>query len=182
MSELKKPPRACLVISLIAGTEDIISKAMDCLAGTYGPVMFRTPLMPFDWTSYYEREFGKNLVRRFVVFKELVEQARLTEIKLEVHRQEQRFSSNGKRLVNIDPGILTAERLVLATGKNFTHRIYLGKGVFADLTLVFQKGRFDMLPWTYPDYASRDALEFLEQARTWYLNMLKAEGENRSGR
>ena len=74
----------------------------------------------------------------------------------------------GRRRVNLDPGYLLLERFVLASGKNFTHRIYIGQGIYADLTLMFQKGAFRTLPWTYPDYAARDMQSFLTQVRRKY--------------
>ncbi len=107
----------------------------------------------------------------------LVEQDALVEVKLVTQRLEAATMKEGRRTVNIDPGILTAERLVLATGKNFTHRIYLGHGVFADLTLVFRKGSFVALPWTYPDYASEESISLWNAARRSYLVRLRRAGE-----
>jgi hypothetical protein len=86
---------------------------------------------------------------------------------------EHEHSSNGKRVVNIDPGYLLHERFVLATGKNYSHRIYIGKGIYADLTLIYAKGGFKPLPWTYPDYASEIIITFLEQVRKKYTIDLK---------
>ena len=86
---------------------------------------------------------------------------------------ENRFEIDDKRQVNIDPGYLSAERFVLATGKNYTHRIYLSKGIFADLTLIFTKGNFHTLPWTYPDYADLRMIRFLKIVREKYLLDLK---------
>jgi hypothetical protein len=82
--------------------------------------------------------------------------------------------------VNIDPGYLLPERLVLATGKNFTHRIYIGQGIYADLTLIFQKGAFRTLPWTYPDYADRCLIDFLTLVRNKYMLDLKQAGNSRN--
>ena len=80
---------------------------------------------------------------------------------------------DGSRRVNLDPGLLTQERFVLGTGKNFTHRVYLGEGIFADLTLVFQAGSWQTLPWTFPDYASPDMLEILTDIRLRYRRDLR---------
>jgi hypothetical protein len=71
--------------------------------------------------------------------------------------------------VNLDPGYLTRERLVLATGKNYTHRIYLGGGIFGDLTLTYSRGGFKPLPWSYPDYSRGDLPELLSRMRRKYL-------------
>ena len=141
----------------------------DALCGAYGTADFKSPVIPFDRTSYYELEFGSGLKRIFMGFTELVSQDTLAEIKLATHKLEQQFSKEGKRRANIDPGILTAERFVLATGKNYPHRIYLGRGVFADLTFVYRKDSFVPLPWTFPDYVSKDVIEFWNNVRKSYL-------------
>jgi len=145
----------------------------DVLSGAYGTADFESPVMPFDRTSYYEPEFGNSLKRIFMSFTELVSQDTLPEIKHATDRLEQEFCKEGKRQVNIDPGILTAERLVLATSKNYSHRIYLGRGVYADLTLIYRKGSFRPLPWTYPDYASQEVIEFWNGVRKSYLEGLR---------
>ena len=86
---------------------------------------------------------------------------------------ETEFSVDQKRRVNIDPGYLVLERFVLATGKNFAHRIYLGRSIYADLTLVYRRGGFQTLPWTYPDYAAETMLKFLDQVRQKYVLEMK---------
>jgi hypothetical protein len=91
----------------------------------------------------------------------------LVDIKPITNRVEKQFlDPQGGRRINIDPGLLSMENLVLATGKNFTHRIYLQKGIFAEVTLLFQKGKFVTLPWTYPDYASEETTAILSHIRT----------------
>ncbi len=169
MSILQTPPPAKLVCSIFSQQERLISRVADVLSGAYGTIDFETPVMLFDWTSYYEPEFGNSLKRIFMSFTEMVFQDALAEIKHATNRLEQEFSKEGKRRVNIDPGILTAERLVLATGKNYSHRIYLGRGVYADLTFIYRKGSFRPLPWTYPDYVSREVIEFWNNVRKSYL-------------
>ena len=169
MSTLKIPLPAKLVCSLIFRQEGPMHRAVNALSRLYATIDLESPVMPFDWTSYYEAEFGKDLKRIFLGLSELVPQDALKDIKHNTCRLEGELSSGGKRSVNIDPGILTAERLVLASGKNFPHRIYLGRGVYADLTLVYQKGSFCPLPWTYPDYASQEIIEFWNRVRRSYL-------------
>ncbi len=173
MSTLKTPLPAKLVCSLIFQQEGSIHRVADALGHLYGTIDLESPVMPFDWTSYYEAEFGKDLKRIFLGLSELIAQDALVDVKHNTCRLEQELSSKGKRSVNIDPGILTAERLVLASGKNFPHRIYLGRGVYGDLTLVYQKGSFCPLPWTYPDYASQEIIEFWNRVRRSYLKKIK---------
>jgi hypothetical protein len=105
-----------------------------------------------------------------VSFAKLVWPEFLVDAKLWAQEIEQSFlSENGARQVNVDPGYLAAERFVLATGKNFVHRIALTKGVYADLTLIYSGRSFQSLPWTYPDYAGKDIQGFLGQVRKKYF-------------
>ena len=98
-------------------------------------------------------------------FLNLVSPQSLPDIKLRTNEIEAVLARDGKRQVNIDPGFLSAERLVLATGKNFIHRVYLRDGIFADLTLIYQKGAYRPLAWTYPDYQEPEFLHYLEVLR-----------------
>ena len=169
-----KPPRKALLISGLIYKKGLdLQEILSDISSDFGEIMDVSETVPFSWTNYYEREMGKGLLRCFLSFKGLVEQDVLPDIKHIAMDIEEKWSLEGKRMVNIDPGILTAERLVLATTKNYTHRIYLGKGIYADLTLIFQNKNFRELPWTYPDYKSRLCIDFLMGARRKYLSMLK---------
>ncbi|MEZ0328530.1 MAG: DUF4416 family protein [Dissulfuribacterales bacterium] len=173
MSQIRIPFKALLIHSLLAGEEQLIQEVLAILTERYGKTAFESGILPFHHTDYYEKEFGPNLKRLFAGFSELVPQDILVQAKLFAMELERRFSCNGKRLINIDPGILTLERLVLATAKNFTHRIYLGQGVFADLTLIFQKGGFRPLPWTFPDYKADEAMALWHDWRNHYKKTIK---------
>jgi hypothetical protein len=110
-----------------------------------------------------------------LAFKNLIDQEQLPDIKHQTNAIESAFTREGRREVNIDPGYLLLERLVLATGKNFSHRIYLRRGIYADLTLVYRKERFASLPWTYPDYADARLQAFLLEVREKYALDLKQQ-------
>jgi hypothetical protein len=143
----------------------------------YGPVDFVSEPLPFDFTDYYEPEMGKGLWRRMVSFGPLILPDQLVPAKLWSNLQEaQTLNGQGGRKVNIDPGYLAASKFILATGKDYSHRIYLGEGVYGDLTLIFQKGAFSGLPWTYPDYASEPLLGIISLLRKRYLWQLKHQG------
>jgi hypothetical protein len=116
---------------------------------------------------------GASLFRKILVFKTLIGQDTLAEIKIFTNDLELEYSKNSKRMVNLDPGYMLQERFVLATGKNYSHRIYIGKCIYADLTLIYTKGRFQTLPWTYPDYAEKSMLTFLGQVRNKYVADLR---------
>jgi hypothetical protein len=143
------------------------------LTEKFGPVDIVSSWLPFNFTTYYEPEMGKPLFRRMLAFETLIKQSALSEIKQITNDLELEYLKNSKRMVNLDPGYMLRERFVLATGKNFSHRIYIGQRIYADLTLIYSKGRFIKLPWTYPDYAEQNMLIFLEQVRNKYVIDLK---------
>lgn len=165
MSERGTPKAAALVVSVIYRLEERFEEAALRMANVWGePERIGGPF-PFDRTDYYRREMGEPLLRRFFVSGRLVPRDALPAVKVAAEEIEQESSVEGRRTVNVDPGLLTEENFILATGKNFSHRVYLGNGVFADLTLVYRKGEYRALPWTYPDYASGEIRSFLGQIR-----------------
>jgi hypothetical protein len=139
----------------------------------WGPLDFLSEVRPFDYTGYYEKEMGRPLFRRWGTFNKLAPQDRLAEIKWQAIEIEKQWLADGRRQLNLDPGLLTAERLVLATGKNYSHRLYLGQGIFGDLTLIFFKGSFHSLPWTYPDYKDEPSIWMFNKIRERYLKEIK---------
>ena len=174
MSIPQAPKPAKLVIGTIMKDRALFEPLGVELSAGFGPVDIVSSWMPFDYTAYYEPEMGTPLFRRVLTRQKLIRQEDLPEIKLATNRLEQSLAQSGKRRVNIDPGYLLYERFVLASGKNFSHRIYIGRNIYADLTLIYQRGRFEKLPWTYPDYADQPMLEFLARVRRKYAVDLKA--------
>ena len=152
---------------------DILEKTEQNLSEAFGDFDFKSAPLFFDKTRYYEKEMGWPLYRFFYTFKSLIDPGDLPDIKIKTNNIESVYTENTGRKVNIDPGYISPERLVLATGKNFTHRIYLAKGIYADLTLIFQKGSFLPLPWTFPDYASVELREMFKDIRNLYMNAIK---------
>ena len=169
MSEPQTAKPAKLVIGVFASNKEIINDLALELSSQFGPIDLVSSWMDFNYTSYYEPEMGAPLVRRMSAFKRLIKQGELAAVKVATNKIEQAYSTGGKREANIDPGYMLPERFVLASGKNFSHRVYIGLGIYADLTLIYQKGSFQKLPWTYPDYADRTMLNFLDQVRRKYI-------------
>lgn len=126
----------------------------------------------FHHTDYYRREMGAKLQKRMVSFKSLIDPADLPRCKISSNHLESEFVVDGHRRVNIDPGYLCAPKVVLATTKDYSHRIYLSQGIFGDLHLVYQNKRFVAQPWTYPDYQEPFVLEFFASLRDIYLTQL----------
>ena len=163
------PKPAKLVIGLFLKKKRLGIPVTKELVERFGPIDVASAWLPFDFTTYYEPEMGKPLFRRLLAFKTLIDQDALAQIKIMTNDLELKYTRNDKRRVNLDPGYLLQERFVLATGKNFSYRIYIGRRIYADLTLIFTKGEFQTLPWTYPDYADKKLLSYLEQVRSKYV-------------
>lgn len=138
-----------------------------------GPIDYESEPIPFTQTSYYDAELGTPIFRRILTFATPLEMDRLAGIKLATNALEREWAKENHRRFNLDPGYITQERLVLATGKNFSHRIYLGQGIWADLTLIFHKGSWFDLPWTFPDYATPEIKTHLSHIRDRYKASLQ---------
>ncbi|MBI5575850.1 MAG: DUF4416 family protein [Deltaproteobacteria bacterium] len=165
MSRRGSPPPARLVVSVIYREEERFRKALAAISDRFGQVAETSGIFPFDRTEYYAKEMGVPLYRRFVVMERLVPRDSLAWAKLAAEEMEAAFSDGGKRTVNVDPGLLTEENYSLATGKNYSHRVYLRDGVFADLTLIYERGGYRPLPWSYPDLASESIRSYLGEVR-----------------
>lgn len=184
MSLPHRPVPVKPLVSLIFSQPSLETAVFRELAAFLGPPDLVSAWLPFDQTRYYEPEMGAQLQRRLAVFLHLADPGALSQWKRDTNQLERRFSLGGRRLVNIDPGHLGRERLVLATGKNYTHRLYLGEGIYGEVTLIFQKGGWQTLPWTYPDYAGEALRQFFGQARQkylWQLRQLASLGQGGSG-
>jgi hypothetical protein len=173
-----EPRPAKLFMSLIAGKDDLFDQGMEALKMDFGKIDFISEKLRFDFTDYYTQEMGGNLFRYFITFGSLISRDSLVDIKLATNRSEERFSdSSGNRQINIDPGYLSHAHVILATTKAYAHRPYLGKGIYADLTLIHRNKSFQPLDWTYPDYRQEKTIELFNQMRKQYLQIIK-EGKN----
>jgi len=168
-----EPEDASLVVSLFTGHKALFAEVLMGLEKKFGPMELLSEALDFSTTDYYTEEFGAGLKRKIVSFERLIPMTGLAEIKLFTNGLEGAFAKDGKRLINIDPGYLTLERFVLASCKNFPQRIYLGGGVFADLTLVYSDNDWRTLEWTYPDYRDRGMMETLKEVRKRYAVKIK---------
>ncbi len=174
MSQPEMPRPGKLFLSILSSRWELFQEELlRALSQQFGRVDFESPFIPLTETDYYNRELGTPIFRRIYTFYPLVELSGLPEIKLVTNKLEEKYLRDKKRLFNLDPGLLTLERLVLGTGKNFTHRIYLDQGIWADLTLIFARGDWVDLPWTFPDYASEKIKTHLREIRTNYREQLQ---------
>ncbi len=146
------------------------------MAALYGSVDLKSLFFPFNVTNYYDQQMGNALRRLFLSFAALIPPESLTEIKIKTNsleRQVRESFSGESRIVNIDPGILTASALFMATAKNFAHRVPLRRGIYAHLELLFNKTAVRCLPWTYPDFRQEGYLKFFLKVRQVYLKQLR---------
>jgi len=173
MSHPQEADPCKIIASLFSPEKEIIDRVIRQLSVILSPVDWISPNLLFDRTRYYAREMGWPLHRRFISFAQLVPPNNIVEIKLKTNEVETQHLKDGNRKINIDPGYISPERLILATGKNYVHRVYLSKGIYADLTLVFQRGGFKPLKWTYPDYAEPQVIGFFNEVRKQYMKQIK---------
>lgn len=175
MAEAKPFPPVKLICGVIFSREDALDQAEKRLIDLYGPVDFASPLFSFDFTEYYEKQMGKDLKRKFLSFERLIPPESLSKIKLETNELEEEIKKSLKarlRVVNLDPGYLTSSALIMATAKNFAHRIPLQKGIYAHLELLFTRKEPRPLSWTYPDYKTEGYQNFFIAVRKTYLSQL----------
>lgn len=171
--------RSSHTVKLFAGVliapGGLLKTIEDRLAVEFGPIDDRSGRIPFENTDYYSDEMGPAIDRVFFSFENLVEADELAAIKTKTNRIEDEYRSptaRVKRPVNADPGYLEEAKIVLASTKNFPHRIYLGQGIFGEVELHFESNAYQFLPWTYPDYKSREYQDFFLRIRQTYRAQL----------
>jgi hypothetical protein len=179
MGQIREPKPVKLISSMFTADLELLEVARNKLSETFGPTDYESDLLPFDHTTYYAPEFGEGLMRKIVAFAELVDPGRLAEIKRLTNELETGWAREGKRRINLDPGYVSLAKLVLATTKNRGHRIYLGQGIYAEITLRYRNKTFQPWAWTYPDYASPPYITIFNHIRELYLAQLRLRSESR---
>lgn len=169
----KKHPKVKLIIGFIFKKEYALRKALTLLKKTFGEIDFESQIFPFTHTKYYEEEFGEDLKRKIISFKKIIRPQTLPKIKILTNRIENKLLNSGRRLINIDPGYLDLAKLILASTKDYKHRIYLNYGIFLEVTLFYQDKTFKAWPWTYPDYQTPEYIAIFNQIRKIYAAQIK---------
>lgn len=148
--------------------EDLYEKSLMLLTEKFGEPLGKGRIFKVsDFTNYYVKEFGDELKKQFIVFRKPVSVEKLYESKIWSNEMEIsiRNPKNKKRSVNIDPGYLAPSKFVLFSSKDFSHRIYQGDGIFAEITMLFMHGKFHKMGWTYNDYWDEENRAFLREMR-----------------
>ncbi|HUT29335.1 MAG TPA: DUF4416 family protein [Sedimentisphaerales bacterium] len=177
MWELKDPRPVKLITGILGADDRCLSAAAQAIEGELGRTDLVSDVWPFDQTEYYREQTGENILRQFVSIEELIDPGRLAQIKHQTNRLEQNLAAELKlalpRPVNLDPGIIEPSKLVLASTKNYSHRIYIGENVYAEVTLIFDKGQWRPFDYTYPDYRQQCYFDFFDKVRTRLVEQLR---------
>jgi len=175
MSKILPTVKPVKLICGILNNESMDSAKIDSqLISLFGQIELKSFIFPFNFTRYYEDEMGPNLSKQFYAFEKLVMPDNLADIKNSTINLETEYSSGGRRNINLDPGYLEESKLVLASTKNFSHRIYLRDNIWAEITLRYVNNEFVTHPWTYADYQQKLAVDFFKQVREKYRFQLNA--------
>jgi hypothetical protein len=171
---IRAPLPVKLIVPMLSTRADAFGRAERALAERLGPTDCVSGDLSFTYTDYYTPELGQGILRRIVSFRDLVDPGVLAQIKTWTNTLEDGWRVGGRRAINLDPGYICGGKLVLATTKDHAHRIYLGQGIYAEVTLLYRSGAYITLPWTYPDYASGDYSRVLLEMRSRYMAQLRA--------
>jgi len=180
MWEIKEPIPVKLIVGILAANDQCLPIAVDAVVSELGPTDLQSDIWPFTQTNYYQKQTGKNILRQFLCFAELIDPGELARIKNTTNRIEQHMAKSLDlplaRPINLDPGIIEPSKLVLATTKNYSHRIYIGENMYAEVTLTYDKGYWKSFYYTYPDYKEKHYHDFFTKVRDKLVQQLKATG------
>lgn len=173
MLSFNPPLPVKFICAFIYSDDDVYDQTKRILTRKYGPIDFESKIIDFNYTDYYEKEMGQGLKRRFISFEKLQKCERFIDIKLNCVKIEKKYAPQNKRIINIDPGYLNEAKLILTTTKDFSHRIYLGKSIYAEVTLHFKEGSFCDFPTTFPDYRTKEYKDIFHSIRDIYQGQIK---------
>jgi hypothetical protein len=177
MTQQRRVEPVLLIVGAFSKHPDAFDWAFARLQSHFGPIALLSSPYQFSQTRYYEATMGSALQKQFAVFDQLVAADSLAEIKLFTSELEDAIrlerSYTEPRPLNLDPGVLSLGKFMLATTKDQAHRVYLGRGIFAEVTLRYEAGAFRPWTWTYADYRQEIVLSFMNQAREFYRGKLR---------
>ncbi|HOM19235.1 MAG TPA: DUF4416 family protein [Thermoguttaceae bacterium] len=170
-------PPVLLILAAFSRYEEALLWAKERSAARWGPPALQSPLFDFHQTDYYQPTMGAGLKKQFFVFPQLQDPAGLVDWKLQTNAWEAEYAQLGRhpepRPLNLDPGYLTLAKLVLASTKDFAHRIYLDRGIYAEITLFYRHGQWQPHPWTFPDYRRPEYHAFFTEVRQYLQRRLQ---------
>ena len=167
------------IAAILYRNPDDFRRALELLVASFSAIDYQGTCFPFSETDYYEKEMGSGLTRLLISFETLVEPDCLVEAKVTAKRLEKQLSNQGNRTVNLDIGYLDMFKLILASCKARSNKIYMGNQIWADMILYFEKGNFQPFPWSFPDFKSGLYNNDLKAIRTIYKQQLKKRRSDR---
>ena len=171
MGAIRKSEKVKLIVGMISSDSALFDKVKIILEKKLrNQVDLESHVLNFTHTDYYYKEMGLELKRKFLSFKRVVSLNKIERIKILTNLVEGKFSRKGNRAINIDPGYIDLSKLVLLSTKDYTHRIHIGSGIFAEITLYYKDKKFNPWPWTYPDYKTDEYLSLFNSIREIYKN------------
>jgi hypothetical protein len=171
MGTVKPPELALLFVSTLYRDATIFDQSKKILERKFGDILYANPPLPWDYSSYYRNEIGEQLYRQIIFFKNIVDPGLLADIKLKTNEIESALSLDGRRRINLDPGYLTSAKVVLASTKNYAHRLYLGKGIYGEITLIYKDETYSPHIFTYRDYQDKSHIDIFLKAREMLKRM-----------
>ncbi len=172
MSTKRHQEEALLFVGALYADPEIFERCLPELESGFGSVLLHSPVMGWDHSSYYSSELGMPIFRRFVFFKRIIDASLLPDIKVLTDDLEGLNLKEGRRQINLDPGYLTEAKVILASTKNYSRRIYLGKGIYAEQEYIFGRGNYQPLSHTYTDYKNPEYLKIFSTARRRFRELL----------
>ncbi|MEJ5228258.1 DUF4416 family protein [Thermodesulfovibrio sp.] len=166
------PKKVLLFVSALYRDKEVYYNSLDSLEKIFGEILIESSPKEWNYSDYYKPEIGSPLFKRFVFFKNLISEAHIADIKLKTNQIEGKYSENCKRKINLDPGYISTAKLVLATTKDYSHRIYLKDGIYGEVTLIFKKNTFCSAINTYRDYEDLENIKLFNLARKIYKELL----------
>jgi hypothetical protein len=177
VAPIREPEPVKLFVGMLSAYPGAFAAAEEALVEAAGPVDLRSEVTAHEFTEYYRDEMGHPLMRSFLAFERLMDPGRLAEVKRTTNELERQMAAGGEwkilRPINLDPGYVAPGKLILATCKDFSHRIYLGEGVYGETTLAWINGHWETYRWTYPDFRTPDYQAFLTQVRARLMEQRK---------
>jgi len=175
MGTMQTPAPVKLFVGLLTSIPAMIPRAEERLAAVFGAVDARSEIFPFDLTHYYDASMGSPIYRAFFSFASLIEPSAIADIKIRTNEMEAAFAAEQdsvQRPVNLDPGYIELSKIVLASTKNFYHRILISRGIYAEVTLHFEKAAWRPFPWTFPDFRTDRYHAFFLSLRELYRKQM----------
>ena len=182
MAQIQQVQPVKFIVGILAISEDALARARELIDQRLGAIDFASDIWPFTHSNYYAKEMSDKLLRQFVSLTAPGDPSGIAELKLASNAAEladaEARGRDSRRAINLDPGYITPAKLILATTKDYSHRVYLAQGIYAEVTLQYHKGHWEGFAWSYPDYAGPTYHHFFCQVRESLLEELRSLDKN----